>query len=269
MKRRSFLAVAGAGLAAASSSTPAASKSNGKTFVVAHGAWSAGWAWKRMHGLMAAAGHRLVTPTYTGLGEREHLANPSIDLETHIQDVLGVIKFEQLGPFVLIGHSYGGMVATGVADRVPDRISQLVYLDAFVPKDGQAHVDLLPPAAAERMRASAKALDGWRVPPNPVPPDTSAEDVKWIQALRSPHPLKTFETPLRLKNGDTRIPRTYIYAKRKTPDDTFKPFADRAKRERWTYHEIDASHSPHVTAPDALMKLLQSVADVDTARAPV
>jgi hypothetical protein len=151
---------------------------------------------------------------------------------------------------------------------VPGQISQLVYLDAFVPQDGQAHVDLLPAAAAERMRASAKSLDGWRVPPNPVPPDTSAEDAKWIQALRMPHPLKTFETPLHLKNGDTRIPRTYIYARRATPEDTFKPFADRAKRERWTYHEIDASHSPHVTAPEALMKLLQSVADVDTARAP-
>ena len=105
-----------------------------KTFLVCHGAWSAGWAWKKMHPLMQAAGHRLFTPTYTGLGERVHLANPSIDLETHIQDIMNAIKYEDLRDIVLIGHSYGGMVATGVADRARDRITQLIYLDAFVPK---------------------------------------------------------------------------------------------------------------------------------------
>ena len=92
-----------------------------KTFLVCHGAWSAGWAWKKMHPLMQAAGHRLVTPSYTGLGERAHLANPSIDLETHIADILNVINYEDLRDIVLLGHSYGGMVATGVADRARDR----------------------------------------------------------------------------------------------------------------------------------------------------
>jgi pimeloyl-ACP methyl ester carboxylesterase len=93
----------------------------GTSFLVCHGAWSAGWAWKKMHPLMNAAGHRLVTPTYTGVGERVHLANPSIDLEIHIQDILNVIKYDDLRDIVLVGHSYGGMVATGVADRVrPD-----------------------------------------------------------------------------------------------------------------------------------------------------
>jgi pimeloyl-ACP methyl ester carboxylesterase len=261
LKRRTFFGVAAAALTATALNAPARGESRaGRTFLVAHGAWSAGWAWKKMHPLMATAGHRLITPTYTGLGEREHLANPAIDLETHIQDMLGVIKFEQLGPFVLIGHSYGGMVATGVADRVPERISKLIYLDAFVPKDGQALLDLLSPAAAARTRAAVKAGDGWRAPPNPAPPDTSPEDAKWIQGLRLPQPFRTFETPLRLRNGDTRIPRAYIYAKRATPDDTFRPFADRAKREGWGYHEIDASHSPHVTAPEALATLLQSIA---------
>ena len=180
--------------------------------------------------------------------------------DVHIQDMLGVIKFEQLRDIVLIGHSYGGMVATGVADRVPERIRKLVYLDAFVPTNGQALVDLLAPASVERMRAGAKAGDGWRVPSNPIPPDTSADDSKWIQSLRMPHPMKTFETPLRLRNGDTKIPRTYIYCKRITPDDTFRPFAARARREGWGYHEIDASHSPHVTAPESLTALLQKEA---------
>src|SRR5262249_51972600 len=196
-------------------------------FLVAHGAWSAGWSWKKMHPLMTAAGQRLITPTYTGLGEREHLASPAIDLETHIQDILGVIKYEQLSRFVLVGHSYGGMVATAVADRVPERIARLICLDAFVPADGQSLFDIVPPAAAQRMRAAAQAGDGWRVPPNPLPPDTSAADVAWIQTLRLPHPLRTLESRLRLHNGDTRVPRTYIYCKRINPEDTFRPFAER------------------------------------------
>lgn len=257
--RRDFMAAAGGGLAATGIGVAAHAGSNEPTLLVAHGAWSAGWAWKKMHPLMTAAGLRLITPTYTGLGERAHLANPSIDLETHIQDMLGVIKYEQLDKLVLIGHSYGGMVATGVADRVPERISELVYLDAFVPTDGQALLDIVSPAAAQRIRASAKTGDGWRVAANPLPPDTSAEDAKWIQALRLPQPIRTFETPLRLHNGDTKIPRTYIYCKRANPDDTFRPFAERARREHWTYHEVDASHSPHVTAPEALRAMLQAV----------
>ena len=146
--------------------------SSPKTFLVCHGAWSAGWAWKKMHPLMSKAGHRLITPTYTGLGERAHLANPSIDLETHIEDMLNVIKYEDLHDFVLIGHSYGGMVATGVADRARDRITQMIYIDAFVPKDGQSLLDLNE-AARPHMQALAKTGDGYRVPPNPSPPDTS------------------------------------------------------------------------------------------------
>src|ERR1700710_3251440 len=136
----------------------------GKTFLVCHGAWSAGWAWKKMHPLMAAAGHRLVTPTYTGLGERAHLANPSIDLDTHIADILNVIKYEDLHDIVLVGHSYGGMVATGVADRARDRVAQLIYIDAFVPDDGQSLFDLNEGGRASS-REAAKNSEGWRVPP--------------------------------------------------------------------------------------------------------
>jgi pimeloyl-ACP methyl ester carboxylesterase len=212
-----------------------------------------------MHPLMAAAGHRLITPTQTGLGEREHLATPAVDLETHIQDLLGVIKHEELNDFVLIGHSYGGMVATGVADRVPDRISQLIYLDAFVPRDGQSLLDLQGPDAARGMRERVKAGDGWRVEPNPPPPDTPPDDLKWIQAHRMAQPLKCFDTPVRLKNGDTKLPRAYIYCLRRPAADPFRAFAERAKQEHWDYREIDASHSPHVTAPEALAALLGSI----------
>src|SRR6476469_10004163 len=142
-----------------------------KTFLVCHGAWSAGWAWKKMHPLMQAAGHRLITPTYTGLGERVHLANPSIDLDSQIEDVMNVIKYEDLRDIVLIGHSYGGMVATGVADRARDKVRQLIYIDAFVPEDGQSLLDLNE-VARPRMQELSKSGDGWRVPPNPTSEDT-------------------------------------------------------------------------------------------------
>jgi pimeloyl-ACP methyl ester carboxylesterase len=231
----------------------------GATFLVCHGAWSAGWAWKKMHPLMSAAGHRLVTPTYTGLGERAHLANPSIDLETHIQDILNVIRYEDLRDIVLIGHSYGGMVATGVADRARDRIKQLIYIDAFVPDDGQSLLDLNEPAR-QRMQELAKTGDGWRVPPNPTPPDTPQSDVEWLTERRVDMPIKCFETKLKLQGGKLILPRSYIYATRITPTDTFGPFARRAQSEAgWHYHEIDASHSPNVTAPEALMRLLQKI----------
>ena len=231
----------------------------GATFLVCHGAWSAGWAWKKMHPLMAARGHRLVTPTYTGLGERAHLAHPSIDLETHVQDILNVISYEDLRDIVLIGHSYGGMVATGVADRARDRVTQLIYLDAFVPDDGQSLLDLNEPAR-ERMQELAKAGDGWRVPPNPTPPDTPPADVEWLTARRVNMPIKCFEMKLKLQGGELTLPRNYIYATRITPADTFGRFAKRARSEPgWNYCEIDASHSPNVTAPEALMALLEKI----------
>jgi pimeloyl-ACP methyl ester carboxylesterase len=233
--------------------------SSKRIFLVCHGAWSAGWAWKKMLALMQAAGHRLLTPSYTGLGEREHLANPSIDLETHIQDVLNVIRYEDLSDIVLLGHSYGGMVATGVADRVRDRIAQLIYLDAFVPRDGQSLFDLNE-TARPGMWEAAKARDGWRVPPNPTPPDTSPEDVAWLTPRRVAMPIKCFETKLKLHNGEPSLPRSYIYATRITPADTFGPFARRARSEPgWRYYEIDASHSPNVSAPEALMQLLEMI----------
>src|SRR6266511_5812872 len=160
-----------------------------KTLLVCHGAWSAGWAWKKMHPLMQAAGHRLVAPTYTGLGERAHLAHPAINLDTHIEDMLNVIKYEDLRDIVLIGHSYGGMIATGVADRARDKVKQLIYVDAFVPQDGQSLLDLNE-ADRARMQELAKTGDGWRVPPNPTPPDTPPADVELLTARRVDMPIK-------------------------------------------------------------------------------
>jgi pimeloyl-ACP methyl ester carboxylesterase len=228
------------------------------TIVLAHGAWSAAWAWKKMRPLMAAAGHEFFVPTYTGLGERAHLASRDNDLDTHIQDVLGVLQFEDLRDVVLIGHSYGGMVATGVADRAPERIAQLIYLDAFVPQDGQALADFWPEAERQRRMEGVKAGDGWRVAPNPIPPDTSAEDAAWIAKFRMPQSFRCFEQPVRLRTKLT-LPRSYIQCTRYAERGPFGQFAARARGEGWATYELDASHNPNVTAPGALMELLQRI----------
>jgi pimeloyl-ACP methyl ester carboxylesterase len=153
----------------------------------------------------------------------------------HIKDVLAVIEFEDLRDCILVGHSYGGMVATGVADRVPERIRHLIYLDAFVPGEGQSLLDLRGPAPRP---AAAAPDEDWLVPPNPPPPDTPQADLAWLAPRRRPQPTKTFSQSLQLRNPTPTFPRSYIYCTRKAPD------------------EIAASHSPNVTAPEALVGLL-------------
>jgi pimeloyl-ACP methyl ester carboxylesterase len=232
------------------------------TFLVAHGAWSAGWAWKKMHPLLRARGHELFTPTYTGLGERSHLAHKDINLETHIADILGVLEAEELRNAILVGHSYGGMVATGVADRAADRISQLVYLDAFAPRNGQSLLDLQTEENRQRVRDDTKKNGGgWRITPNPAPPDTSEADLAWVNAHRVMQPLQTFEQKLKLTGAVDKLPRTYIYCTKSRPGDVFRQFRDRASTEKgWKCIDIDASHSPNVTAPDVLTKILGGIA---------
>lgn len=231
------------------------------SIVLAHGAWSAAWAWKKMRPLFRAAGHDFFSPTYTGLGERAHLARPEVDLSTHIQDVLAVLEFENLTDVTLLGHSYGGMVATGVADKARERIARIVYIDAFAPNDGQSLFDLVGPKAEGNMRAgAAKDGDGWRLPINPMPPDTAPEDVAWASPRRRPQPIRTFEQKLKLESKELPPPRHYIYATRNGPGDVFRQFSTRAKSEAgWKSYELDCSHNPHITCPDALMALLTRI----------
>ncbi len=162
-------------------------------FLVVHGAWSSAFAWRKMRPLLRAAGHELYTPSLTGLGERIHLASPLIDLELHVEDIVQALFHEDLRDVHLIGHSYGGMVATGVADRAPERIRQIIYLDAFVPRAGQSVFDLS--GENSRLRATegaAGAGEGWRVPANLLPPDTPGEDVEWMLPRRHPQPIGCF-----------------------------------------------------------------------------
>lgn len=224
------------------------------TFLVCHGGWTAGWAWKKVRPLLRAGGHEVFTPSYTGLGERAHLVSPTIDVETHISDILGVIEYEGLENITLVGHSYGGMVATGVADRIPNKIGHLVYLDAFVPSDGQSVDDL-------RGLVAEASVEGWLVPSIPTPPDTSAEDIAWLGPRRRHMPVGCFRQRLRITGAVETVRRSYIHCTKKGPVDAFQQFADRFRdRKDWGFEAIHESHSAQVTAPEEVGRLLLAMA---------
>lgn len=231
------------------------------TIVLAHGAWSGAWSWKRMRPLMRAAGHDFWTPSQTGLGARAHLASPDVGLDTHVADVAGLIETEELEDVVLLGHSYGGMVATGVAARCPGRLARIIYLDAFVPRDGECLFDFLPPEDRAAKEASCDTPEGrgFLVEANPIPPDTDPADLDWLTRHRNRQPVACLRQPVALP-AEPACPRHYIHALRKPPADPFAQFAARARTEPgWTCHEIDASHSPNVTAPDLLMRVIETI----------
>lgn len=219
------------------------------TYVFVHGAMGGSWDWRVVDSLLTLRGHRVVRPSLTGLGERVHLASPSIGLATHIDDVANTILWDGLHNVVLVGHSYGGMVITGVADRIPDRIRRLVYLDAFLPESGETALDLADSIGATFMRANIRGgfiIPTWVVDDRSIPRDV-------------PQPLRTFTDTLRLVNPASRhIPAVYILTVEpgKTPDP-FQRFADRAAARGWKVYQLAADHLPERSAPAALVALLE------------
>lgn len=227
------------------------------TYVLVHGAWHGGWCWQRVTPLLRAAGHEVVTPTLTGLGERSHLANPTIDLNTHIYDIVNVLEYEHLQKVILVGHSYGGMVITGVSNEVPDRLAHLVYLDAFVPQDGQSLLDLTESQRREAILQLAQA--GGFMPPFPVEQyGVFAEaDVRWVKPKLVPQPAKTVSTPVHLRNDAAEtLPRTYIYCNNPAMGP-FDGFAEKIRSDKkWRYRELATGHDAMVTMPKELVNLL-------------
>lgn len=221
------------------------------TFVIVHGGWGGGWEWRDVDRLLRAEGHDVSRPTLTGLGERAHLLSPSVDLDTHVEDVVCHLEFEGLEDVVLCGQSYGGMVVTGVADRVPERVGRLVYVDAFVPLDGESLFDLLPQQWVSMLRDSA--TDG-RVPP---PGGDPAHPAWYLERARD-HPLAAFEQPLRLAGRGDRIPRSYIRCLRS--DAPLEPMIERARTAGWQIQEIDTHHDAQVGDPVGLARLLANAA---------
>ncbi|MDI9569324.1 MAG: alpha/beta fold hydrolase [Pseudomonadota bacterium] len=224
-------------------------------YVLVHGATAGGWIWPPVPELLRRQGHTVHAPTLTGLGERSHLLRPDIDLNTHITDIVNVFRFEDLRDALLVGHSYGGAVIAGVAERIPERIRRLIYLDALIPEDGQAVKDLYPPDIAELLGAYIEAGgDGWRYPP-PEP----RGDARFVD-----HPAAAMFQPLRLNNPRAReIPRAYIYCTDKSgagpQHQGIVGVAARVRAAGWPFFELATGHHPMHTAPEELVRLLLSL----------
>jgi pimeloyl-ACP methyl ester carboxylesterase len=230
------------------------------TCVIVHGAWSGAHAWRWIRPLLRDAGHDVFTPSLTGLGERAHLATPQIDLETHVRDVVGVLEFEDLLDVTLVGHSYGGVVITGVADRVSSRVAQLVYLDAEVPEDGEAEMDLLPlPERTAYEEAARLRGEGWRIPPplpDPLPADLEPK-VRWVMSRMVAQPVRTFTQPLRLTGAERQVRRTYVLHLEGKEGQELPSYVQRARADPgWRFIAFPAGHAAHVTAPRELADLL-------------
>lgn len=225
-------------------------------FVICHGAWDGGWYWLETASHLQKLGHEVYTPTYTGLGERVHLAIPEITLETHIQDIINVIHYEKLNNIILVGHSYGGAVATGVAERIPEKIWELVYVDALIPNNGDSVVSLFgdhSPVVGQLIEMAEAHGDGWKIPFTFEGP---------FDPRQTPHPLRTFLQELKVTNPIAKlIPCTFIACTERGNDPTFEPIeagAQLAKQKGWHYYEIETGHNPNETEPVKTAEILHT-----------
>jgi len=231
------------------------------TFVLVHGAWHGSWCWKRVRKTLQQRGHDVFTPTLTGVGERSHLLSPDVNLDTHVADVVNLIRWEELHQVVLCGHSYGGCVITGVADSVPERLRSLVYLDAFVLENGQSLHDALPPQVRDAQVASANdSGDGWKVPPITAEFfNVNAADRAWMNEQCTPQSLATFQQRLVLHHSIAPAKATHVLA---TGYDhsPLPPFHALAKRKGWKTLTIPCGHDVMLDRPDDLVQILLDAA---------
>lgn len=229
-------------------------------FVLVHGAWQGAWCWRRVLPGLWQAGHRAWAVTLTGVGERTHLLSPSITLETHLADVAAVIEAEELERVVLVGHSYAGLVVTGVADRLAPRIAQLVYLDAVVPEPGESWSSGHAPETQAARRA-AIAATGTIPPADPAAFGLAGDDAAWVARRQTPQPGSVYDAPLHFDAARiAALPRTFIDCTQPA-----LPTIDASRRRvraqpGWRRVEIATGHAPMISAPDALLRALLALA---------
>jgi pimeloyl-ACP methyl ester carboxylesterase len=235
-----------------------------RTYVLVHGGGHGGWCYQRVARALRAKGHEVYTPTLTGLGERQHLLSAAVDLNMHIVDVVNVLEFEDLRNVILVGHSYGGMIITGVADRVPERIGNLVYLDAAYPQNGQSLVDHAGPMMLAA-RAGARVVNGIELLlfPGEDPMHfygvTDPEQIAWMKPKLTPHPWKCFEQKLVLENEAVmrRIPQSFIVCGFHMDDQSRAALEALSNGRFW---EIDTGHDLMITEPEAVTDALLRLA---------
>jgi pimeloyl-ACP methyl ester carboxylesterase len=252
--RRQILVSAATSLAGIALTTGCSQQRKPSTFVLVHGAAHGGWCWQRVADRLIAKGHRVFAPTLTGLCERSHLLNDKVDLTTHVNDVVNEIKWKDLDQVVLVGHSYGGMVITGVAEQVGSRLASIVYVDAFLPNDGQSMLDVVNQYAP-----------GWTPPAGPFSGadfaafmEVNEKDRAWVASKLTEQPPGTATEKLRVSGAFLRVPRKSFIGVMKGEQPFFKAVADRyATDSAWQVHQVDCGHDVMIDKPDELTAILE------------
>ncbi len=230
---------------------------NPKTFVLIHGAWHGGWCWRRVADLLQAQGHKVFAPTLTGLGERSHLMAKDIDLDTHIADVVNVIKWEGLTGICLVGHSYGGWPVSGALEQIEDRVASVVYLDAFVPENGERGFDLTSEFSRQGIRAAIERGEIGRPPPTAETFGVNAADRAWVDSKLMPQPVGVAMQPVRLTGARERVAKKlYIRAPSYPQPGLDAAYAKCKANLAWRTMEAPCGHDVMVDAPDWLADVL-------------
>ena len=231
------------------------------TFVLVHGAWHGGWCWRRVADRLERLGHKVFTPTLTGLGERSHLLHPGITLETHVTDIVNVLKWESLTDVVLVGHSYAGFVISGVAEQMPGALAALVYLDAFVPENGDAMINLTSEATREAILAAAQRGETTVPPRRAEFFRVNERDRAWVDALLTPHPIATLTARIALAGARDRVSRKVYIRATDYPNPGFDAACERARRDpAWRVYDLPCGHDVMIDLPDELAEILEEVA---------
>jgi pimeloyl-ACP methyl ester carboxylesterase len=243
------------------STTNAPTMNAPRTFVLVHGAWHGGWCWRRVADILQARGHKVFAPTLTGLADRSHLLSAGINLDTHIADIVNLVKWEDLGDLVLVGHSYAGFPVSGAIEQIFDRVASVVFLDAFVPEDGQKSLDV---ASAFSRKAVLEAKGRGEVataPPKAALFAVNERDRAWVDSKLTPQPIGVALQPIRLTGARERVPKkTYIRAAL-YPQPTFDGAYQAKKAEpSWRTCEVRCGHDVMIDSPDALADILLNVA---------
>jgi pimeloyl-ACP methyl ester carboxylesterase len=231
-----------------------------QVFVLVHGAWHGGWCWRRVAEALRSAGHMVFTPTLTGLGERAHLLHPGLTVEDFATDVAKVIEAEELERVILVGHSFAGGPITVVADRMPEALKWLVYVDAVLPKDGESAFDSLDSTTvAHRIKLARESSGGLTIPaPSPAAFGViDAQDAAWLERRLTPHPLNSYQTPIRLTHPlGNGIPKTYLACS----DPVYEPLVPThewvKRQDGWRYLEFASGHDAMIIRPKALAEVL-------------
>ncbi len=232
-----------------------------KNFVLVHGAWHGGWCWRRVSDLLQRKGHRVFSPTLTGLGERSHQLQKGIGISAHITDICDVLTWEDLNNVVLVGHSYGGIVVSGVAERATARLSSIVFLDSFMPANGQALIDFTPPAMNSMIREMAARGDLALAGPPSTAFGISDEDRAWVESKMTPQPIGTFIEKSEYTGARDKIGKKAYIRASAYPNPTFDGHLAQVKSDpSWKSFEMATGHDAMITAPSELVKILLAVA---------